>query len=205
MSSAVRGPYAKSAAVRARIVDVCIEAFGTSGFRAATMAEIARRASISHTGLLHHFPRKEDLLVAVLEMGDRQAAEFLASVTEVDTMERPLEILDAMTDIFMENAGRSGLIELHAVLAGEATSPDHPAFGYFAHRFDNSRAFYGRLFARLRETGSLMSSAEPLMLADITLGVFEGVMTQWLYHRDTARLERTAREFIDSIIDRNPG
>ena len=50
-----RGQYAKTAAVRQRIIESCVDAFSQTGFHGATMKDIARRAGISQTGLLHHF------------------------------------------------------------------------------------------------------------------------------------------------------
>jgi len=77
MSTKERGPYAKSVEVKRGILEACIAAFGSGGFHGASMAEIARRAGISHTGLLYHFPQKEALLTAVLEMQDQRAAAYL--------------------------------------------------------------------------------------------------------------------------------
>ena len=70
-SGATRGGYAKGDARRELIVDVASEIFGTQGFRAATMLQIAAACGISRTGLLHHFPTKESLLEAVLARRDR--------------------------------------------------------------------------------------------------------------------------------------
>ena len=67
---ATRGGYAKGDARRELIVDVASDIFGTQGFRAATMLQIAAACGISRTGLLHHFPTKESLLEAVLARRD---------------------------------------------------------------------------------------------------------------------------------------
>ncbi|WP_205523108.1 TetR/AcrR family transcriptional regulator [Streptomyces sp. RLB3-17] len=61
------GPYAKAAAIKRQIVEVCTEAFGEVGFYGATMKDNAKRAGISYTGLLHHFACKEDLLAVIVE------------------------------------------------------------------------------------------------------------------------------------------
>ena len=72
---AVRGGYAKGDARRELIIEVATEIFGTQGFRAATMLQIAAACGISRTGLLHHFPTKESLLEAVLAHRDTGGQE----------------------------------------------------------------------------------------------------------------------------------
>jgi TetR/AcrR family transcriptional regulator len=49
-----------------RILDVAREEFAEHGFRGARLAEIARRAGLSHPTLLYHFKSKEDLYGAVI-------------------------------------------------------------------------------------------------------------------------------------------
>ncbi|MFF4465167.1 MULTISPECIES: TetR/AcrR family transcriptional regulator [unclassified Streptomyces] len=61
------GPHAKTAAIKRQIVDACTEAFGETGLYGATMKDIAKRAGISYTGLLHHFACKVDLLAVIVE------------------------------------------------------------------------------------------------------------------------------------------
>ena len=61
-----RGPYAKSARQRERIIATALEYFGQQGYHGTSMREIARETGLSQAGLLHHFPSKADLLIAVL-------------------------------------------------------------------------------------------------------------------------------------------
>ena len=86
-----RGGYAKGDARRELIVDVASEIFGTQGFRAATMLQIAAACGISRTGLLHHFPTKESLLGAVLARRDHRPTDPDA-VTDTDEERRTVEI-----------------------------------------------------------------------------------------------------------------
>ena len=52
---------------RAKILDAAEAAFLDRGFSAASLRDVAARASISHTGLLHHYPDKNALLEALLD------------------------------------------------------------------------------------------------------------------------------------------
>jgi AcrR family transcriptional regulator len=62
-----RGAYAKGTAKREQILQQAIEVFGRFGFHATSMREIAKECGLSQAGLLHHFPTKETLLLALVE------------------------------------------------------------------------------------------------------------------------------------------
>jgi AcrR family transcriptional regulator len=59
-----RGPSAKSAVQRHRIVAVARDCFGTDGYRAAAMRDIVREVGLSQAGLLHRSPTKSGLVTA---------------------------------------------------------------------------------------------------------------------------------------------
>ncbi|UBU16421.1 TetR/AcrR family transcriptional regulator [Nonomuraea gerenzanensis] len=199
-----RGPYAKTAAVRRRVLEACVEAFGETGFYGATMKDLAKRAGISHTGLLHHFPRKEDLLLGVLALRDERGTEFLQSAKVLDPAADPVEILEGMIAVIVDNELQPGLMELHCVVSGEATSPDHPAHAYYAERYRNLRRFYAETFTALAERG-LPPSIDPETLATMTVSLINGLQAQWLFDRDTVRVEPAIRRFFRAVIPGLPG
>ncbi|GAA2212586.1 TetR/AcrR family transcriptional regulator [Nonomuraea monospora] len=198
-ASGNRGPYAKTAAVRRRVLEACVDAFGETGFYGATMKDLARRAGISHTGLLHHFPRKEDLLLGVLALRDERGTEFLQSAKVLDPAADPVETLNGMIAVIVDNELRPGLMELHCVVSGEATSADHPAHAYYADRYRNLRRFYAETFAALAERG-LPPSIDPPILATMTVSLINGLQAQWLFDRDTVRVETAIRQFFRAVI-----
>ncbi|GGV42502.1 TetR family transcriptional regulator [Actinomadura cremea] len=198
--SATRGPYAKSAQVKQRILEACIDTFGETGFYGATMKDIAQRAGISHTGLLHHFPRKEDVLVAVLELRDERGHRYLESVRALDPAADPLEALRGMLAIVVDNELRPGLMELHCVLSGEATSIRHPAHAYYAERYRVLREFYASIFTALAERGELRTEIDPQTLATMTISLLNGLQAQWLFDRETVRIEASLRAFLATYI-----
>lgn len=193
--------YAKTAEVRRSIVDACLAAFGESGFHGASMAEISRRAGISHTGLLHHFPRKENLLTAVLDRQDQHSAEFLRVHDVLDEEADPLEVLYGLTTTLIARDQQIGLVELGAVLTGEATAPGHPAHGYFRRRYRNVRSFMTRLFLRLERDGRVRSPLPADALASLLIAVMDGLHTQWLFDRDAVDVDRAVSEFLATIVD----
>jgi len=192
--------YAKTAAVRRGILDACLTIFGESGFHGASMAEIARRAGISHTGLLHHFPRKEDLLMAVLTLQDERSADYLARNEVLSAGADPLDVLRGMATTLIERDQRVGLVELSAVLTGEATAPAHPAHDYFETRYRNIRSFMTRLFTRLRDEGRLSTDLPPAHLAAITIGAMDGLHTQWLFDRSAIDVDACVTSLMSTFV-----
>lgn len=191
--------YAKTAQVRQGILDACLAAFGDVGFHGSSMAEIARRAGISHTGLLHHFPRKEDLLTAVLELEDERSATFLKQHSD-DPGSEASAILSRMISMLVESGRPIGLVELNATLTGEATSPGHPAHAHFAERYVNVRRFMTRLFTALEAEGRLSTTLRPNELATVTIAVIEGTNIQRLYGHDSGEIQRAVHAFLTSVV-----
>lgn len=192
--------YAKSAEVKRGILEACVSAFGENGFHGASMAEIARRAGISHTGMLHHFPRKEDLLTAVLAMQDQRTARFIAAQTTLDIETDPVAVLRGMIASMADRSRHPGLVQLSVVLTGEASVPSHPAHGYFAERFANVRAFLTRLYAALDGRGLLRGEHAPAALAASTISVAEGLLIQHLYAPGTIDVESAMFQHIAAFV-----
>ncbi|MFT4305665.1 MAG: helix-turn-helix domain-containing protein [Microbacterium sp.] len=196
-----RGPYAKTAQVRERILDACVEAFSETGYRATTMKEIAERAGISERGLAHHFPNKADLLDAVLHRHQAEAAEALRGVVGA------AEILVAMVDDIAEDTGKPGLVELRSILSAEAVAPDHPAHAHYRDRYDMLRAYTTSAFETLASEGELDAYMTPAELAASYIALSDGLQLQWLFNRSGVDAAQTLRRFLEANIPRlrDPG
>lgn len=196
-----RGPYAKTAALRVRILETCIELFGQTGFHNLTMKEVAKQVGISNTGLLHHFASKDELLSGVLQLRDEQSQRFFQDRgIRVLTVPESAEEIKAMLKIVVANEVQPGLIELHSTLAAEASAPDHPAHDYYQNRYDEVVKFYAEAFRALSIQGELTTEMAPVDLAAMFVALTDGLQLQWLYKRDTARLESRIREFLRTFI-----
>lgn len=198
-----RGPYAKTAALRIKILETCIDMFGQTGFHNMTMKDVAQRVGISNTGLLHHFASKEDLLFGVLGLDDERRKQFfLSRGLGVMMVPEDVDEIKALLLTLVTSELRPGLIELHSTLAAEATAPDHPAHESYRGRYENLVTFYTKAFSGLARAGELKTDMEPEALASMFVALTDGLQIQWLYERDTARLERHTRLFLSSFIKR---
>jgi AcrR family transcriptional regulator len=152
------------------------------GYWALSMQDVADACDLSLTGLLHHFPSKDALLVAVLARHDELEVRALdedLGVTRLPGLppESPLvdwngvDLWTACQALVERNARQPDLVRLYAVLEAESLAPEHPAHGYFAERQENTLAIFRHL-AGTRE------GAEAL--ARKVLALMDGLQLQWL-------------------------
>ena len=58
----------RSRATRARLLEATVECLAEQGWTATTVGVVAERAGVSRGAAQHHFPAREDLITAALEM-----------------------------------------------------------------------------------------------------------------------------------------
>jgi AcrR family transcriptional regulator len=128
-----------------RLLDVAGELVAESGVMALTLDAVAKRAGVSKGGLLHHFPSKHALLMAMVEdissrfMGQvaeqagrdpdahgRSARAYVRTV--VDEPESEIRRWGALSAAFMSDSSlmegwRARLAELRTVDMAEADDP----------------------------------------------------------------------------------
>lgn len=67
-SAKVRGPHAeRSASMRQRLIDAAVACLRRVGYAATTTQLVMEEAGVSRGAMLHHFPTKVDLIIAVAE------------------------------------------------------------------------------------------------------------------------------------------
>lgn len=199
MADAVRGGYAKGDARRELIVQVATEIFGTQGFRAATMLQIAAACGISRTGLLHHFPTKESLLEAVLAHRDADGSdEQLDEATQDPTDGRAM--LRHLLAVVERNVTQPRIVNLFSVLSAEAGDPAHPAHDYFAQRYARLRAQLQQACAGLASAGQLTPGTDPNALAVEIIALMDGLQVQWVLDPDALDMAAVLRHRLDAAL-----
>jgi AcrR family transcriptional regulator len=167
--------YAPGRAKRREILDAATALYGEVGYRSASLREIATRSNLSHPGLLHYFPTKEALLLAVLEHRDAADSQWLPAAG-VEGLNR----LRRQAGLVALNATRPSIVELYAVLSAEATSTDHPAHMYFVRRYADLVAELQRAYGLAQAAGQLRPEVEPAAAGRQLVAVMDGLQVQWL-------------------------
>jgi len=190
-----RGPYARGRAAREQILDAALALFGEAGYRGTSLRDVAQRAGLSHPGLLHHFPRKEALLEAVLQRRD----EVDAAQTGLDAA-RGRAVLDGLVALVARNAGAPGVVELFCVLSAEATAPEHPAHAWFAARYRRTVRLVAAALEEVAADGRLRSGVHPATAARGVVAVMDGLQVQWLLDRGGVDMAADLRAHLDGLL-----
>lgn len=155
---------------RSEITDVAAALLAERGYWGLTMAKVAKEAGITVQGVLHHYPSKDDLMLAVLARRDE--LDFQAILPTGHEVRDVREFIGVVDELVLLNSRRRGLIQLYTVLAAESLSPTHPAHGFFNERFVQGV----RAFARLAE----LWHDHPQQLGLEVLCALDGLQVNWL-------------------------
>ncbi|MDH6701805.1 TetR/AcrR family transcriptional regulator [Streptomyces griseoviridis] len=169
---------------RAEIVRAALEVIAERGYRGASMAAVAERVGLTQQGLLHHFPTKDALLVAVLEERDQWDAV-------PDTPWR----VDLLTSLVEYNAMRPGIVQTFSALLGESVTEGHPARGYFTERYTRVRETMTTAL-RAAYGDRLPNGLTPERTAPLLVAVMDGLQYQWLLDPDAVDMPGAFRDFL---------
>ncbi len=190
---APRGPYAKSKARRESIVLAAHEVFAAQGYRSGSLQDVADAVGMSQTSLLHYFPSKRDLLLAVLNWRD--------TVTGDGGPRDPEETLaEAVIRQARFNETVPGVIELYTVLCAESVTANHPGRDYFTQRYEGLRRSYLRSFSALAEEGRLRPGVNPERAAASLIALWDGIQTQWLMDPESVDMAACLRDYLNLVI-----
>jgi AcrR family transcriptional regulator len=194
-----RTQEARSAETRARLLDATIASLVEVGYAGTTTTAVCERAGVSRGAQVHHFPRKQDLVVAaVAHLAARRAAELRAKA-EALPVAAVADRLDALLDVVTEAFGGplfDAALELW--VAARTDSELHRSLVQFER-------VAGRGLAQLwREVGgSLASAARFDAVLQLTMHLARGMALQKILRSDdTARrqLLRLWREMASSAL-----
>lgn len=152
---------------RAQILDATASLLAGRGFHGLSIQDVADACGLSQTGVLHHFPTKETLLLELLKDRDARDYEELVEYGSL-TAASPA---DALLALVTRNAQRREFVRLYAVLEAESLADDHPAHDYFADR--QARALHE--FSRIAPAG-----VDSTAFARSVLAMMDGLQLQWL-------------------------
>ena len=192
---AVDRGYPKGRIRREDILTAAVAVYGEAGYHGSSLREVAKRAGITHAGLLYYFPTKEALLAAVLERRDAEDA-----VRERLNAPPGRDVLRHWIALARHNVTHPEIVELYSRLAAEAVAPDHPAHDYFVRHYRIARRSAGETFRVLAERGELRAGVDPQTAALAFMALSDGLQVQWLTKPDEVDLVGALRLYLDSVL-----
>jgi AcrR family transcriptional regulator len=192
LAPAPQGRYAKGVIKREAILDAALEVFSQVGFQGSTLREIARKCGVSHQSLMHYFPSKQELLIAVLHRRDERLRRHFADPSGLAVGE-----LIALAEY---NASAPGHIELFSAAAAEATAADHPGHEYYAQFYRSLVSSMTVYLTIADEHGMLRPGISPEIAARVLLALVDGLQLQWLYERDSVKVADIIRNVFEGLL-----
>ncbi|GGN85685.1 TetR family transcriptional regulator [Actinoplanes lobatus] len=190
------GSYRVGIARREAILEAAVRHFAKGGYHRTAMARIAADVGITEGGLLHHFPSKKHLLLAVVERRILTAARWL---DEVDPGATGAGVLRRLVEITGRQLEEPGLIELFVLVSAEAADTSSPAHRLFAERYDDA---VDSLAARLRravDSGEFRADTDCTAIARECIAVSDGLQLQWVLSGGTLDLTVAVRAHLERV------
>jgi AcrR family transcriptional regulator len=124
----------RSAATRVRLLDATIECLVDLGWSGTSTTEVVRRAGVSRGAQVHHYPTKEDLVLAAVEhLCTRRMDEYRAALERLPATERtPAASVDLLWSVW---SGPTLEAWLELVVACRTQPALRARFVEFEHRF----------------------------------------------------------------------
>ncbi|HET6855543.1 MAG TPA: TetR/AcrR family transcriptional regulator [Streptomyces sp.] len=186
---------ARSEERRAEILRAALDVIAERGYRGASLNAVAERVGLTQQGLLHYFPTKEALLVAVLEERD----QWDTGASGRSTAAWRIDLLDSLVEY---NAMRPGIVQTFSALLGESVTDEHPARDFFTQRYEQVRA--GMAGALRTEYGErLPGGLTPEQAAPLLVAVMDGLQYQWLLDPRSVDMPAAFRDFL-GLLRRDP-
>ena len=192
MAEPVTGRSQKGAAKREAILDAALAVFGEVGLHGASLREIAGRVGVSHQSLMHYFPTKNELLMAVLRRRDERLRRHFDDAGGMS--------LGELISLAEDNRDMPGVIELYNMASAEATNSEHPAHAYYAEFYESIIDSNARYLRRAADRGLLREGWTPESAARAILGMMDGLQLQWLYDRTEVHVAETMKLLVSALI-----
>ncbi|HSO70697.1 MAG TPA: TetR/AcrR family transcriptional regulator [Arachnia sp.] len=183
-----------------RILEAAKEVFGANGYRGGSLNDIAKRSGYTRAGLLHHYPSKEAILLALLDLRDERLNVLRDPGSDDRGIAEVLEELPASIGLILEDRV---LIQLAHALTAEAAHPDHPARAWAARRHQLLREMTTAAIRRSIDRGELPETTNPGALSAVILGAVEGAEAQWLVNPavDPVACAETVVTLVHALVD----
>lgn len=181
---------------REELLDAALQVFSLEGYTGASVAKVAAIVGISVAGLLHHFPSKISLLMAVLERRDEVNRKLAEEVRRENSLTGLLESLRAIN---RSNATAPGVVRAFTILNAESLLETQPAWNWYQERYAAIRARMLEQLSGLVERGEVRADVDLPKLVQQILAMMDGLQIQWLRFPDEVNLVEAFDAYIAQV------
>lgn len=146
----------RSAATRRQILDATVRLLESAGYGAVTNIKVAEAAGVSRGAMMHHFPTRQDLLVATVEHAYAKLCDYRQ--WKFDSLEPGLPRYRSLIDLAWATARMPEGVACNEIRAGSRSDPEiRKAVTPMMSRISDD---YARLVGRLAREAGLVPDAE---------------------------------------------
>ncbi|MEW2506553.1 TetR/AcrR family transcriptional regulator [Amycolatopsis sp. CA-161197] len=189
----------RSRTTRRRLIEAAMDCIGERGWHGVTVAVIAERAGVSRGAAQHHFPTREDLVAAAVELlGESQITELRTKADGLPTgASRIFGVVEMVLNLYTGPLFRAAL-QLWAVASSDeqlrsTLAPLEARVGREAHRVTVELLGVDEAKPGVRE------------LVQATLDLARGLGLANLLTDDTRRRRQIVREWAQTLETRLSG
>ena len=178
---------------REEILIAALGVFSERGYRGTSLDLVAERAGLTRQGLLHYYPSRKKLLIALLEFREERSREHLAAGHS--DKDWPSQLAEALTFDHRNPV----LAEVHSVLLAESITGSDPDQQYL---HDHQQTLHDRTVALFTERyGPRMPSGlSAQAAATVVLAMIEGMQLQWLLEPEQTDYPAIMRDALSVLL-----
>ncbi|ASN20040.1 TetR/AcrR family transcriptional regulator [Arthrobacter sp. YN] len=176
-TTAPRKRYAKTLQRRSAVARAALDVILEKGHRALTTSEVAARASMSETAMLYHFPTRDHILVAAMELADTDYRAVYTAEFHINDAENADWPPPAMAHLTIDD---EAITRLFLALSAEAVNPEHPAHGYLKDHHATVISEFTKGVERRQAQGIADPRLDPSSVARQMMAAWSGLRMQWL-------------------------
>lgn len=181
-----------------RIVFTTIDVINEFGVQSVSTREIAKREGISESTIFKHFPRKNDLLIAVLEYFSKYDDDIFKSpiLKKMKAREAIIYFVESYATYYENYPAITSLTQAFDVMRYEIDLADKVNSVYF-----NRINFLKAMVEKAQKEGTLLSTIETETLADIVIGTFNGLCLKWRLNEYNFPLKERSLYAVNLLLD----
>ena len=146
----------RSATTRRHILEATVRCLETGGYGAVTNIRVAQAAGVSRGAMMHHFPTRQDLIVATVEYAYGKLRDY--RIAMLSKLEPGLPRYRALIDLAWATARMPEGMACNEVRIGSRSDPEiRAAVTPIMSKISDD---YGRLVSRLAREAGLEANAE---------------------------------------------
>jgi AcrR family transcriptional regulator len=183
---------------RESIIFTTIDLINESGFQGVSTREVAKRQGISQGSVFQYFPKKNDLLAAVLDHFSLYDNDLFYStkIRNRNPREAILYYIDAYAAYQENYPAIAALNQAYGVLYND---PD--LGGRVKEIFANRADFLKQLLEEAQAEGFINREADSEALADIIASVQRGLCLKWRMEDHRFSLRERTLQFVGMLLD----